>query len=122
MSKEMSLVVLSDRKDETVYMVPPFVMSWINQPYDHSRSRYGYNEKLPSDVLAFFKESAKDNDFVDEDDIMDTVEVTVGSTNNDRALQVIVADSFEFGSEVDAIAHAKENDIVINDVYHGVCY
>lgn len=123
MVDKMALVTLTERGGyETVYIVPKFVLAWINQPYKQTRQVSIYEEPVPTDVLTFFENSADDNQFMDRTDVPAKVNVTIGSAQNDRALQMVVGDTFTFESTRDAVAYAKSNGIDIVDSFNGLFY
>jgi len=124
MSVNMAMIVLTEHKgDSIIYLVPEFILDWVNQPYNSTQLHYSsYKEQLPVNVRDFFIESAQNSAFHEIEEIEDTVQVTIGSPENDRALQLVIADSFDFTSIVTAIKYAADNDFVIVDEFRGLCY
>ena len=124
MSVNMAMIVLTEYKgDSTVYLVPAFILDWIDQPYDRSQlPSSSYKEQLPGNVRDFFIESAQNSAFHEIEEIEDTVQVTIGSPENDRALQLVVADPFEFSNQAEAIAYATYTDVTIVNTFQGMVY
>lgn len=89
----LHLVVLTGQGDTTISLVTADQFEWINSPPPlHSAGKSSWIEHDPSDNHA--------------------VNVTVGSMDNDRALQV---NGIEFGATAAAHRYAKEHNHVISD-------
>lgn len=101
MTKKMCLVILQGQGDTDIRLANAAANEWFDQPFEQDE------EQIPPAVLEGHKVKNE------------TIEVTPGSCDNDRAIQ---CPGIAFSSLVDVFKYCKENDIEISDEYHGCIY
>lgn len=102
--KKMYLIILQGGGGTDIKLVPYAAKAWIESAYPANME-----ETIPADVKEGFE------DYYEEDTLL----VTPGSGDNDRAL---VVQGYGFNSTTDAHKYARKNDIEIVDEYHGYIY
>ena len=124
MQTRMAMVVLTEHKgDSIIYLVPKFILDWINQPYDRTKlPASNYKEQLPDNIRDFFIESAQNSVYHEIEDIEDTIEISIGSAQNDRALHLIVADSLTFTRTIEVFDFTADNNMLVVAAFEGMVY
>jgi hypothetical protein len=124
MQTRMAMVVLTEyRGESTTYLIPIYVLDWINQPYDRTKlPASNYKEQLPDNIRDFFIESAQNSVYHEIEDIEDTIEISIGSAQNDRALHLIVADSLEFSRTTEVFDFTADNNMLVVATFEGMVY
>lgn len=105
---KMFLISLSGQGDVDLKLVTKEVWDWILTPFNGKSS--GYSEVVPKEVQ---DEMIKHNGSVDE------VFVSIGSYENDRALQ---APGISFWGHKELIEYVKNNNIEIVEEFEGYIY
>jgi hypothetical protein len=100
------LIILNGQGDTDVILAEAAAQSWITGPAPRF-SRGAVKEKIPATVISTHKVGSK------------TIEITIGSYENDRALQ---CPGDHFGSVKDALEFVKKNGHNVVDEYHGCIY
>ena len=124
MKTHMAMVVLTEyRGESTTFLIPIYVLDWINQPYDCTKfPASNYKEQLPDNIRDFFIESAQNSVSHEIEDIEDTIEISISSTQNDRALHLIVADSLTFTRTTEVFAYTTDNNVLVVAAFEGMVY
>ncbi len=112
--KTLHLVTLSGGGDTYHKLVGPKTFDWFFTEYDSTAS--SYNEKIPGDVAEEF--SAFDANWKQYNKNA-TIHVSVGSSDNDRAIQSVGKD---FNSASEACKWAIKNGIELGEEYDGCSY
>lgn len=102
--KKMYLIILQGGGDTDIKLVPFAAKAWIESAYP-----VDMEETIPPEVREGFEDDYEE----------DTVIVTPGSGDNDRALAV---QGYGLYSTTDAHKYARKNGIEIVDEYHGYIY
>lgn len=112
--KTLHLVTLSGGCDTYHKLVGPKTFDWLFSDYESNDS--SYNEEIPTEVAEEFSvfeaNWKKYNESV-------TIHVSVGSTDNDRAIQCV---GMDFDSASKACKWAIENGIELGEEYDGCSY
>lgn len=121
--KKLSLITLDGIGEKSLFLVPEYVIEWIESPPPDFTNATTVKEPIPDDVVDHLtKEDAK---YVDDLTVDGQVlcPVTIGSYENDRALHVDISGELSFNTIKDVMNYLKDNNIELSDLsYDGHIY
>lgn len=119
---EMASVTLDGINEKDIFLLPLNVFKWIQEPSPTFNGQVNVYEVIPSDVVEYLRKH--DTRFVDDlmRDGKPSVQLSVSTYENDRALYLNVCRETSFHGIRDLLRYCSENDIEIVNEYYGGIY
>ena len=114
--KAVVVLALMERKGVEYKLITPQALKWMYTPFNRDNGM-SYDDPIPKSVLKSFITSGLASQ--SELDETESIHVTIGSCDNDRALGL---PGELFYSLKDMLSYIVKNELIVKDEYYGHVY